>query len=172
MNKEFVIENGIAHVYYDTIKDCLADNSKETKKFLRSTPCKKAKVAGSFCILRRSKRGLNYILIYCNDYNIEFESGNAEKMEDLSKSQIKSLFNPEVLEAQELIYNISDRKDMNLSQIRKIYKKGISRARNIEYIENLDFSKLYRDILPDFLQTKSCRTKVFITPDLRSKMGD
>lgn len=171
MNREFKVENGIAHVYYDNQYACLADKSIETKKFLRSTPCKKAKIGGEFIILRRSKRGMRYILIYCNEYNIEFESGNAETMEDLSNIELREYFNPEIVEAKELIYNCIDRRDMKLNQIKKIYNKGISRSRNIEYVSNIDMSKFYNEILPNFLKTKSCRTKVFITPDLRSKIG-
>ena len=171
MNKEFKIENGIAQVRYNSQEECLADNSAETKKFLRSTPCKMAKVRGEFIILRRSKRGMNYILIYCNEYNIEFESGNAKSMEDLSNIQIRELFSPEILEAKELIYNCSDRRDLNINQLKKIYKKGLSRARDIEYVSKLNMANFYRDILPNFLKTNSCRTKVFITPKLRSKIG-
>lgn len=171
MNKEFKIENGIAQVRYNSQEECLADSSGETRKFLRSTPCKIAKVSGEFIILRRSKRGMNYILIYCNEYDIEFESGNPESMEDLSDIQIRELFNPEILEAKELIYNCSDRRDLNISQLKKIYKKGLSRARDIEYVSRLNMANFYKDILPDFLKTSSCRTKVFITPNLRSKMG-
>ena len=171
MNREFVVENDIAQIRYNNIEECLADKSKETKTFLRSTPAKKAKVSGEFIILRRSKRGMNYILIFCNEYNIEFESGNNESTEDLSDIQIRELFNPEILEAKELIYNCLDRRDLNINQLKKIYKKGVSRARNIEYISKPNMAKFYSNILPDFLKTNSCRTKVFITPNLRVKIG-
>lgn len=171
MSKEFITENGIAQVRYSSQQECLADNSTVTKNFLRTTPCKKAKVPGEFIILRRSKRGMNYILIYCNEYDIEFESGNAELMEDLSNIQIRELFNPEIVEAKELIEDCLDRRDLTMIQLRKIYKKGLSRAREIEYVDKLNMANFYKDILPAFLKTNSCRTKVFITPNLRAKIG-
>lgn len=171
MSKDYIIENGIAQIKYSSISECLADNSIETKKFLRSTPCKKAKVPGEFIILRRSKRGLKYVLIFCNEYTIDFESGDCEKQEDLSKIELRENFNPEIIEAKDLIDNCSDRRDLTTREIKKIYTKGISRARNIEYASELDMSKFYNEILPDFLKTNSCRTKVFITPNLKSKIG-
>lgn len=171
MNKEFKVENGIAKVYYNSQEQCIADNSKETRNFLCSTPCKKAKVNGEFIILRRSKRGMKYVLVWCSEYDIQFESGDANSMENLSKIQIRESFNPELAELEDEIYNINNRIDVSIRQLKKIYKMGISRARNIEYINKPDMSKFYKDILPDFLRTNSCRTKVFITPNLRSKMG-
>lgn len=171
MTRKYIIENEIAKAQYSSIKECLADNTSETKKFLRSTPCRKAKVPGEFIILRRSKRGLKYILIYCNDYTIEFESGNADTMNDLTIQEIREDFNPEIIEAKELIESCIDRKDLTLREIKKIYKKGVSRARNIEYMPSFNMAKFYKEILPDFLQTKNVRTKVFITSNLRSKIG-
>lgn len=171
MSKEFIIENGIPRVRYSNQQECLADNSKETRDFLRSVKQKEAKVAGEFVILRRSKRGMKYVLIFCNEYNMEFEAGSAEEMKDLSLAEIRQYFNPEILEAKDMIENCLDRKALTLREIRKIFTKGISRARNIEYLDRFDMSKFYREILPELMKTNSCRTKVFITPNLRSKLG-
>ena len=171
MSKEFIKENDIAIVRYSNQYECLADKSKDTRAFLDSTPCKKAKVPGEFAVLRRSKRGLKYIFVYCNDYNIEFESGDCEEQRELTDKEILKFFNPEILEAKQRIENIKDRRDLSIRELNKIYKKSISRARNIEYFSEFNLSKFYNKILPDFMKTNSCRTKVFLTPNLRSKIG-
>ena len=171
MKGQQIVENGIAKVIYSSKLECLSDTSKETQFFLKSTPCKKAKVSGEFIILRRSKRGMKYVLISCSEYSIEFESGDAETMQDLSLTELKENFNSEIVDAKDIIEKCPDRQDLSLREIKKIYLKGISRARKIEYITEFNMSKFYKEILPNFMQTNQCRTKVFITPNLRSKMG-
>lgn len=171
MKGKQIVEDGIAKVIYSSKLECLSDTSKETQTFLKSTPCKKAKVSGEFIILRRSKRGMKYILISCSEYNIEFESGDAETMKDLSLAELKENFNPEIVDVKDMIEKCPDRQDLSLREIKKIYLKGISRARKIEYISEFNMANFYKEILPNFLQTNQCRTKVFITPNLGSKMG-
>lgn len=171
MSKEFIKENEIAKVKYSNQYECLADKSKETREFLKSTPCKTAKVPGEFFIARRSKRGMIYVIFYCNNYNIEYEIGDREKELILSDSEISELFNPSIAKACELIRRGKDRLDMSQRDLKKIYKNATARARNIEELNNYDMGKFYIDFLPNFLISDACRTKVFITPNLRSKIG-
>lgn len=170
MNKEFKIENGIAHVYYDNQYACLADKSIETRKFLKSTPCVKAKVLGEFTVVRKTKRGHIYIVIRCTNYDIDYECFNLETDESYSRLKIGTLFNPEVAQACELIDNC-DRLNLSMRDLKKIYQNAISRARNIEELNKYSENDLYNFIIPTFSNKKSSRTKVFMTSNLRQKLG-
>lgn len=170
MSKEFIKENNIAQVRYSNQYECIADRSKETRSFLDSTPCLKAKVLGSFLVVRKTKRGHIYVVIRCSDYDIDYECFNLESDELYAIPKISSLFNPEVAEACKLIDN-SNRLNLSIRELRKIYKNAISRARNIDKIDRCTEDDLYNFIIPSFSNKKSSRTKVFLTPNLRSKIG-
>lgn len=172
MSKEFIIENNIAQIRYSSQSECLADKSKETREFLKSTPSRKAKVPGELVIFRRSKRGGRYILIHLNEYDINYEAIDTEWMSEMSREEIKEFFNPEIVQALDLIDNkTKNRLDFTVRDIQKIYKKAISRARSIEQLSKFKMDKFDLVYLPEFMKSTSCRTKVFITPNLRSKIG-
>lgn len=164
MSKEPIKINGMAAVRYDSINECLFDDSKATRTYLDSTPCKRAKVPGEFIAFRRSKRGSNYIMVVCSEYYISFESNC------LSDEQIKEFFGSAALECKKIIHNC-DRMNLTVRNLRKIFKKVFSKFKEIERIDKFDLSKFETNTLPEFLKTKSCRAKLFMTSNLMSKIG-
>lgn len=146
MSKEFVIENGIAHVYYDTTKECLADNSKETKKWLKSklTKPERSRYSGEFAYISKLRDNPNkFVVIRYNNMGIFKELLTTSTELDIELKYNNKLVKPHIssnlTKIIKKINNIQDNKNyLSLKEFKSIIKNLENTYYKVEVLNKFD----------------------------------